>query len=84
MFVLSCSGGVPRNEAAFGRGTGTIWMDQLQCTGSESSLEHCSFGGWGSHDCTHWEDAGVECNNMTTNITSTQGKRYTVNSEILR
>ena len=47
--------------AHFGSGTGEIWMNNLGCTGNESSIFDCEYGGWGLHNCSHSEDAGVEC-----------------------
>ncbi|XP_016122208.1 soluble scavenger receptor cysteine-rich domain-containing protein SSC5D-like [Sinocyclocheilus grahami] len=48
-------------EAYFGEGSGEIWMDEINCTGTESSLMNCRTLGWGIHDCEHSEDAGVIC-----------------------
>uniref|UniRef100_A0A3Q0RGG0 SRCR domain-containing protein n=1 Tax=Amphilophus citrinellus TaxID=61819 RepID=A0A3Q0RGG0_AMPCI len=45
------------HSAHFGEGTGEIWLDDVSCSGSESSLTE----GFGTHDCGHNEDAGVVC-----------------------
>ncbi len=47
-----------------------IWLDDLRCVAGESALgtdplpgamSHCSYAGWGLHNCTHEEDAVVRC-----------------------
>ncbi|NWS11906.1 MARCO protein, partial [Pachyramphus minor] len=55
--------GFNRAVSAFtaGGGTGTIWLDEVNCRGSESSIFYCAKNDWGSHNCGHSEDAGVEC-----------------------
>jgi len=45
----------------YGSGAGLIWLDDLQCTGSESSLVNCTHRGWRVHDCDHNRDASIVC-----------------------
>jgi hypothetical protein len=42
-------------------GRGTIWLDEMGCSGTESTLESCRHPRWGHNDCSHAEDAGVIC-----------------------
>ncbi|XP_049653044.1 scavenger receptor cysteine-rich type 1 protein M130-like [Accipiter gentilis] len=45
----------------FGAGSGPIWMDAVDCKGTESALSDCKHRGWGKHYCIHTYDAGVMC-----------------------
>jgi len=38
-----------------------IWLDDVQCDGSESDLTSCSHAGWGMDNCGHHEDVNIEC-----------------------
>ena len=49
------------SSAGFGEGTGTIVLDDVNCSGNESSILECSNRGLGVHNCGHAEDAGVRC-----------------------
>ena len=38
-----------------------IWMDDVVCSGSEDTILHCNFNGWGIHDCLQRESVVLEC-----------------------
>ena len=48
-------------NAAFGQGSGPIWLNNVTCSGKESSLAECIYSVGGNSSCTHGEDAGIVC-----------------------
>ena len=50
-----------RHNAFYGQGSGQIWLDEVNCVGTEATVKSCSHSGWGSHDCSHGKDASVNC-----------------------
>ncbi|CAI5671645.1 unnamed protein product [Oreochromis niloticus] len=62
---LNCGSALEASQSAhFGAGTGQIWLDDVTCSGSESSLTWCQHSGFGTHNCGHSEDAGVICSGL--------------------
>jgi len=58
--IMSTAGSTAYSKASFGEGSGTIYLDNVICTGSESRLIDCSYDS-DTSDCGHHEDAGVRC-----------------------
>ena len=54
------TGAVALSDAAFGAGSGQIYRNNLQCTGSELRLVDCPHSSTAT--CTHQDDAGLTCN----------------------
>ncbi|NXW52106.1 DMBT1 protein, partial [Nyctiprogne leucopyga] len=46
------------------QGSGPIWLDDMNCTGTEADLSACRTRPWGEHNCNHGEDAGVVCSEI--------------------
>ena len=55
-YVVSAPG-----SAHFGAGSGQIWLDNVGCSGSESSIVNCPHRGWSVENCLHYDDASVIC-----------------------
>ena len=45
----------------YGEGNGIYLLDDVECKGTETSLEDCEHRAWGQHDCLSFETAGVVC-----------------------
>ena len=58
---FSYTGATAILEAFFGQGNGSIWLDDVRCTGNETRLIACSHSAIGRHNCVHSEDASVRC-----------------------
>ncbi|XP_025760385.1 leukocyte elastase inhibitor isoform X2 [Oreochromis niloticus] len=48
-------------SAYFGQGTGTFLHSNVDCSGSETSLDNCRYSSYISYYCHHGRDAGVVC-----------------------
>ncbi|XP_076469341.1 neurotrypsin-like [Babylonia areolata] len=73
---LSTSSAVAYSYAHFGAGSyfSSTFLDEVQCTGTETSLYLCPANPWGDEDCSHSEDASVSCDSGTyTNIRLVDG-----------
>ena len=57
---MSTGGGVVL-VSGYSDGTGNIWLDDVNCAGSEVNIFDCSAAPVGVSNCVHSEDVGVMC-----------------------
>ncbi|CAH3014529.1 unnamed protein product [Porites evermanni] len=50
-----------RGSEHFGKGTKDFWLDDVRCSGYETSIAQCSHREWGHHNCQDINPAGVMC-----------------------
>ena len=58
---VTCFLGSVALTTGFTNGVGQIWLDDVQCNGTETRLIDCPARALGTHNCGHTEDAGVRC-----------------------
>lgn len=59
---LGFIGGVKvEDSSVYGPAPDRIWLDEVDCDGTEEYLEDCGHYGWGVTDCSHHEDVGLRC-----------------------
>ena len=59
LFSFFSRGGIIIDQGA--GGTGTIWLDKVECKEHDRYLHHCEHKPYGVHNCDHTEDVWVEC-----------------------
>ena len=65
---FTTTGAVAFSSSRFGGGTGGIFLDNVNCWGTESRLLGCTHPAIGFHNCDHGDDAGVRCQGIMHNL----------------
>ena len=60
IIILLLTGAIAYDSAYFGEGSVDIVMNSVQCDGTESKLDECTYSTF-TFFCQHDDDAGVAC-----------------------
>ena len=60
-FICYLLGAIAYDDGHFRSGDGSVFLDNVQCLGTESSLLDCSHNVIGVHHCRDRKDAGIAC-----------------------
>ena len=59
--IIAAMNATVKVNAAYGPGTGPIFLDRVNCTGQEDRLLNCPSSLPEINSCNHNQDASVEC-----------------------
>ena len=65
----------------FGKGVGPIWLDDVNCPEVDQGFSGCTHRGWGTHDCTHDNDVGLECGHADNMYRGGEGAAIHLNAQ---
>ena len=54
------------NGSYHGNGTGSIWLSEVNCEGTERTIDDCPHPPFSKHYCDHSNDVGVICDGKST------------------
>ena len=60
-FIISDAEALKLTGLVYNEVSGSILLDEVNCTGEEIQLLECGHNGIGVHGCSHYQDAGVRC-----------------------
>ena len=67
----------------YGSGTGPIWLSNLRCSGSETSVLQCGYSGWRVTSCSHSEDVSISCGTAASGMFIGYQFRLALNSIVM-
>ena len=50
-----------KHDSFYGKGNGKIWLNNVDCIGTELTIKRCSRREWKYFSCGYNQDAGVQC-----------------------